>query len=78
MNTLFLTPLWQRAWLSTLGHNCDPILLAMRREDQLIGIAPLAHNEGTITFLGDTNLFDYQDFVVRDGNEEYFYHTLVE
>ncbi|MQG73554.1 MAG: GNAT family N-acetyltransferase [SAR202 cluster bacterium] len=78
MNTLFLTPLWQRAWLSTLGHNCDPILLALHREDQLIGIAPLAHNDGTITFLGDTNLFDYQDFVVRDGDEEYFYHTLVE
>jgi CelD/BcsL family acetyltransferase involved in cellulose biosynthesis len=54
------------------------MLLALSREGRLLGIAPLAYHQGVITFLGDTNLFDYQDFLVRKGDEGYFYEVLLE
>ena len=54
------------------------MLLTLSKEGRLLGIAPLAYHQGVITFLGDTTLFDYQDFLVQKGDEDCFYEVLVE
>ncbi len=77
VDTVFLTPRWQRVWWETLGQG-EMVLLAIREEDRLHGIAPMMRHNGTLTFLGDTDLFDYQDFLVPRGNEEIFYPRLLD
>jgi CelD/BcsL family acetyltransferase involved in cellulose biosynthesis len=81
-NTLFLTPLWQKTWWETLGQaaaNGAPaqlMLLKVRGESGPIGVAPLQRAGDTIAFLGDTDVFDYHDFVVQRGCEHEFYAAL--
>lgn len=43
---------------------------------ELLGIAPLMTDGGDLSFLGDTDLFDYHDFLVRDGCETEFYGAM--
>lgn len=75
-NTIFVTPWWQRLWYRHFGDGVELKILTMRDGDDLIGVAPLAAKDGVTSFLGDTDLFDYHDFVVQRGREEAFYPAL--
>ena len=75
-NTIFITPWWQRLWWQRYGGDASLEILSVRRGDELLGIAPLMVRGDTLSFLGDTDLFDYHDFLVRDGCESDFYPTL--
>ncbi len=76
-NTIFITPWWQRLWWQRYGGDAQLELLSVRRGDgALLGIAPLMIRGDTLSFLGDTDLFDYHDFLARDGCETEFYAAL--
>ena len=81
-NTIFLTPLWQQTWWETLGSadgasaGRELLLLVVQRAGQPIGLAPLQRMGSTIAFLGDTDVFDYHDFVFKHGEEKDFFATL--
>lgn len=75
-NTIFITPWWQRLWWERYGDDAHLELLSVRRDDALLGIAPLMINGDALSFLGDTDLFDYHDFLVSDGCEADFYNAL--
>ncbi len=75
-NTVFVTPLWHRTWWNSFGHASDLRLLSARSNGSLIGIAPLREAGGALHFIGDTDLCDYNDFLVRRGSEEPFYTAL--
>ena len=75
-NTIFITPWWQRLWWERYGGDARLELLSVRRDDALLGIAPLMINGDALSFLGDTDLFDYHDFLVSDGCEADFYNAL--
>ena len=77
-NTLFVTPQWLRIWWEHFGHTAYLVLTHLRHNDQLIGIAPLMRRENTLSFIGDSDLFDYHDFPVAQGYEEEAYSTLVQ
>lgn len=77
-NTIFLTPLWQSVWWRHFGKGLELSILSVREDGELVGIAPLALRDGVLSFLGDTDLFDYHDFVVRRGKEAVFYNALCE
>jgi len=66
---LFTLPAWLEAWSSTLGRAADPYLKAVRDGDGAFGVAPLARDGGTATFLGDPEVCDYQDLVLSPGRE---------
>ncbi len=76
-NSIFLTPHWQRIWWEEFGADSQLCLLAIPT-DSVHGVAPLMISDGIITFLGDTDLFDYHDFLVPEGLEEGFFHFLVD
>jgi CelD/BcsL family acetyltransferase involved in cellulose biosynthesis len=76
-HTPFLTPLWQRIWWRHFGQGREPLLLSFREGQRLLGVAPLCRQGETILFLGETDLFDYHDFIVPRGDEEAFYTALV-
>ena len=75
-NTIFITPWWQRLWWRRYGGDAELEILSIRNDDSLLGIAPLMTRGDTLSFLGDTDLFDYHDFLVREGSEDAFYSTL--
>ena len=76
-NTIFITPWWQRLWWRRYGDAEARLeIFSVRNGDSLLGIAPLMTRGDTLSFLGDTDLFDYHDFLVRDGCEDTFYTAL--
>ena len=74
--TIFVTPRWQRMWWRHFGDGSELRLLSAHRGDEVVGVAPLMLNAGVLSFLGDDDLFDYHDFLVRAGTEEVFYGAL--
>ena len=42
------------------------------------GLAPMVGYEGTISFLGDTDLFDYHDFIYPEGTESCFFSAVLD
>jgi CelD/BcsL family acetyltransferase involved in cellulose biosynthesis len=77
-NTIFITPLWQKLWWEHFGQDANLHILSVRQDKELIGIAPLMLTDGVLSFLGDTDLFDYHDFLVKIGKEVDFYNVLCE
>jgi CelD/BcsL family acetyltransferase involved in cellulose biosynthesis len=77
-NTIFITPLWQKLWWQHFGQDANLHILSVRQDEELIGIAPLMLTKGVLSFLGDTDLFDYHDFLVKNGKEVEFYDVLCE
>ena len=76
-NTIFITPWWQQLWWDRYGEDDSELeILSLRDGDTLLGIAPLMTRGDTLSFLGDTDLFDYHDFLVREGREDDFYAAL--
>ncbi|MSQ12619.1 MAG: GNAT family N-acetyltransferase [Dehalococcoidia bacterium] len=84
-NTLFLTPLWQKTWWETLGSggpsangkpHAELMLLSLRDGEQPVGVAPMQRMGDTVSFLGDTDVFDYHDFIIRNGCEDAFFTSL--
>lgn len=73
-NTVFVTPWWQATWLNHFGDRSTVHAIAAKNGGgALVGIAPMNVADGLVTFLGDTDLFDYRDFLVRKGGEDAFY-----
>ncbi len=75
-DTIFITPWWQELWWERYAGSATLEILSIRNECTLLGIAPLMLQGDTLSFLGDTDLFDYHDFLVRNGCEDSFYTTL--
>ncbi len=78
-NTVFVTPWWHKTWWDNFGEGNHPLILSVADDSELLGVAPLmTDGNGTLTFLGDKDLSDYFDFVVRRDSEDRFYPAVVE
>lgn len=75
-DNVFLTPTWQNLWWTQFSKSGKLHLLAFRDREKLIGIAPLIEKNSSIYFLGDTDLFDYHDFIVDSKYLDDFYDKL--
>lgn len=75
-NNIFVTPWWQKTWWDAFGNDSELIILAVRDSNRLLGIAPMQIKKGALSFIGDTNLFDYHDFLVLRDFCDYFYQAL--
>lgn len=76
-NTIFITPWWQQLWWRRYRDAETRLeIFSVRNGDFLLGIAPLMTRGNTLSFLGDTDLFDYHDFLVHEGCEDAFYTAL--
>ncbi|MDA1036353.1 MAG: hypothetical protein O3B65_05665, partial [Chloroflexi bacterium] len=74
--SIFLTPEWQETWWQRFDDGTAILkLLTVGPASEPLGLAPLALTGSTLTFVGDTDLFDYHDFIdVGPG----FHEMLVE
>ena len=53
-------------------------LVSVRQAQEILGIAPLMLKNEEAYFMGDTNVCDYQDFIVCPGKSDEFFNALLD
>lgn len=77
--TVFLSPLWQATWWEVFCRTAGELhVLTLGAERGEPGIAPLVRQGTTLSFLGDTDLFDYHDFIMGAGDPRGFFEELTQ
>ncbi len=74
---VFMLPRWVRAWTKAFAPDDKLDILVMKRNEEVVGVAPLFINGTTASFVGDSEVFDYMDFAVAPGHEKEFYSALL-
>jgi CelD/BcsL family acetyltransferase involved in cellulose biosynthesis len=67
---VFYSPTWLRTWWEEFHGGRELLLLGVREEGRLVGVAPLMREDSRLLFAGDTNVCDYMDVVTVEGAEE--------
>lgn len=75
---VFLLPRWIKAWRQAFKPDDELCVCSIRRNEELIGIAPLSISGATASFVGDPEVCDYFDFALKPGHEEQFYRALLD
>lgn len=76
---IFLTPIWQQSWWDIMSNPHQDLLLLKCIYDECVsGIAPLTRENGSLTFLGGTDLCDIHDFIITSGMENHFFDSVLE
>ena len=65
----FISPFWQKLWWENFGEG-SLYFTKIFDDKEVVGIFPLYLNENTARFIGGTDFFDYQDFVLKKDFEE--------
>jgi CelD/BcsL family acetyltransferase involved in cellulose biosynthesis len=73
---VFHRPTWQGLWLEHFGDGREPLFLAARDGDRLVGVAPLMRDGSRLALVGDHEICDYMDFVVEPGRESEFFAAI--
>jgi hypothetical protein len=76
VDNAFVAPHIQRIWWRRFGSGFDLHMLSASDGPDTFGFAPLMSGEGTLSFIGGDDLFDYHDFPVRRGSEQQFFGLL--
>ncbi len=74
----FVLPAWLNVWWQNFGTGSELSLTAVRKGEQVIGIAPLQLKGDTASLVGGENVCDYLDFVVVPTKEAEFFNTLLD
>ena len=77
-NTLLLTSQWQKVWWDTFGDGHTMCGFTYPESNEISAIASLAKSGDTVSFIGSEDTFDYNDFLIRPGNEVGFYQALLD
>ena len=78
VNTPFQTLEWQRVWTQEVGDGASPQFLKVVDGQQTLGMASLRRDDGSLTFVGDEDLCDYNDFLILPGQERLFFEALLD
>ena len=76
--TIFITPTWQELWLKNYKPQSNIYLEIVRQENIDIGVVPLMESNGTLSFIGNSDVYDYMDFPVLNGYESIFYEVVAD
>jgi len=76
--SVFVLPPWLEVWWRAFQAGSRLCLSAVRKEAEIVGIAPLHVREGKAAFIGNTDVCDYLDFIIVPGQEEAFFNTLLD
>jgi CelD/BcsL family acetyltransferase involved in cellulose biosynthesis len=74
---LFIHPGWLATWWRVFQPAARLLLLSIRKGERVLGLAPLMIQGDAARFAGDPEIFDYQDFLVRSGEESRFFETIL-
>lgn len=73
----FVLPSWIQVWWESFGSGYELYIRAIFDNSEAIGIAPLMKKVATAYFIGNTDVCDYQDFVIAPGRESDFFNMLL-
>ena len=77
VNTFYLMPQWQEIWWESFRDSREMAGFYLERPEGVTAIAPLTRQGGELSFVGNTETFDYNDFMIRPGWEDDFFATLM-
>ncbi len=77
INTFFLMPQWQEIWWESFRDRRELAGFYLQQSEGVTAIASLARQGEEISFIGNTETFDYNDFMVRPGAEADFFAALL-
>jgi CelD/BcsL family acetyltransferase involved in cellulose biosynthesis len=75
---LFVLPPWLKVWQAVFAPTDKTSILAVRRDDKIIGIAPLLIKDNVASIIGSPDVCDYVDFLVAPGTEKDFCQALLD
>ena len=75
---VFTLPAFLKVWWQNFNAGAELYLASVKRQDQIIGLAPLQIRNGTASIIGSTDVCDYQDFIVVRGLERDFFSSLLD
>jgi CelD/BcsL family acetyltransferase involved in cellulose biosynthesis len=73
-----MLPAWLQVWWREFEPEAELYLDAVRKEDEIIGIAPLQISGAKASFIGSVDVCDYLDFVVVPEREVDFFDILLD
>lgn len=76
--SVFALPGWHKAWWQAFGSGYSLFLGVVRKDDAIIGIAPLKLRGKKASFICASRVCDYLDFVISPGREADFYGSLLD
>lgn len=74
---VFSLPGWMSAWWRQFGGGYEPLVLTLRDNGGMLGVAALKRQGQNASFIGDDAVCDYLDFIVVPGKEEAFAEGLL-
>jgi CelD/BcsL family acetyltransferase involved in cellulose biosynthesis len=81
-DTIFLTHEWQRTWWHFFSPGRELILLSLRQDGALVGIAPFYRQEldgqTVLQIVGGTDISDYLDIIALSGHRQPVYQAIFE
>jgi CelD/BcsL family acetyltransferase involved in cellulose biosynthesis len=73
-----MLPAWVKLWWQEFKPEAELYLGAVRKDGQIIGVAPLQVGGGKVAFIGSPDVCDYLDFVVTPGAEKEFFRVILD
>lgn len=77
-SSVLVLPDWFKVWWQSFKDEQEPFIRTVHQGDTIIGVAPLMKKGATLSFIGSTDVCDYQDFIVEPGKESDFSNALLE
>lgn len=77
INTFYLMPQWQEIWWEEFRDHREMAGFYLQRPEGITAIASLARQGDGLSFVGNTETFDYNDFMIRPGWEDDFFAALM-
>jgi len=74
---LFVLPGWLKAWWDNFGSDQTAYLVAVRQNEELIGIAPFIVQGETARLMGDPDVCDFLDMIIAPGSGKVFFQNLI-
>ena len=79
VNNLYVTPVWQELWWDAFQDGRSLAGFYMTDTDgDVAAIASLSRSGDHYTLVGNSDTFDYNDFVIASGAEQRFYPALLD
>ena len=78
VNTFCLLPQWQEVWWDAFREGRELAGFYLQGTEGVTAIASLARQGDTLSFVGNTETFDYNDLMIRPGAEADFFAALLD
>ena len=77
VNTFYLLPQWQEVWWDSFRDRREMAGFYLQQPEGIAAIASLSRQGDALSFMGNTETFDYNDFMIRPGCEDDFFAALM-